>query len=139
MNWNHIHYRSVLPKTNLRWPLFRLTQPSFSSVWQHEADVSRSEVKDVLQALEELAVTYEEKNNESKVLAKELEDLNGRLAGLQEKAEYHESEAAEIKERMTAMREKLHELIYDLNVQMANVGSEINKMLMVLFLPLLNC
>ncbi|KAA0184689.1 Kinesin heavy chain [Fasciolopsis buskii] len=97
---------------------------------QHEADVSRSEVKDVLQALEELAVTYEEKNNESKVLAKELEDLNGRLAGLQEKAEYHESEAAEIKERMTAMREKLHELIYDLNVQMANVGSEINKMLM---------
>ncbi|TPP62653.1 Kinesin family member 5 [Fasciola gigantica] len=97
-------------------------------VYQHEADMSRSETKDVLQALEELAVSYDEKNNESKVLAKELEDMSGRLTSLQGKAEYHESEAAEVKERTTAMREKLHELIYNLNVQMATAGSNINKM-----------
>ncbi|VDP76312.1 unnamed protein product [Echinostoma caproni] len=95
---------------------------------QHEADISRSEIKDVLQALEELAVTYDEKSAESKALGKELEDLNGRLADLQEKVEYHETEAADVKERTTAMRNKLHELIYNLNVQIAEVGSTVSKM-----------
>ncbi|KAF6780365.1 hypothetical protein AHF37_00134 [Paragonimus kellicotti] len=94
---------------------------------QRDADVRRSEVKDVLQALEELAVTYDEKNTECKKVAKDLEEMTTEMARLKEQLELHEAGEEELKANNSTLREKLRDLIYGLNLELAEVGARISK------------
>ncbi|CAL8069238.1 unnamed protein product [Calicophoron daubneyi] len=94
---------------------------------QRDADINKSEVKDVLQALEELAVTYDEKSTEAKKVAKELEEANAELSKLKEQMEFHQGEANDLKESASSMRGKLRDLIYSLNVELAESGKHSSK------------
>ncbi|KAF5403900.1 Kinesin heavy chain [Paragonimus heterotremus] len=94
---------------------------------QRDADVRRSEVKDVLQALEELAVTYDEKNTECKKVAKDLEEMTTEMGKLKEQLELHETGEEELKANTSTLREKLRDLIYGLNLELAEVGARLSK------------
>ncbi|CAH8834386.1 unnamed protein product [Trichobilharzia szidati] len=94
---------------------------------QRTTEESRSEVKDVLHALEELAITYDAKNNETKRCNKEIEMLNGELDRLKLQAESHESEIMMTKEASRKVREKLQDLLQVISSELGEVGSYISK------------
>ncbi|CAH8526730.1 unnamed protein product [Dicrocoelium dendriticum] len=96
---------------------------------QRDADVRRNEVKDVLQALEELAITYDEKNTECKKVAKELEDVTTEMSRIKEQLDKHEADAEELRTNSATLREKLRELIYSLNVELHELGCQLNEVI----------
>ncbi|KAF8560987.1 hypothetical protein P879_06323 [Paragonimus westermani] len=92
-----------------------------------DADVRRSEVTDVLQAMEELAVTYDEKNAKFKEFAKDLEEMTTEMAKLKKRLELHETSEEELKTNTPKLHEKLRDLIYGLNLELAEVGRHLSK------------
>ncbi|XP_066302005.1 kinesin heavy chain-like isoform X3 [Branchiostoma lanceolatum] len=89
---------------------------------QSENDAAKEEVKEVLQALEELAVNYDQKSQEVEEKMKENEQLNDELSQKQTSLRSTEGELQTIKEVQTHQRKRVSEMMVSLLKDLGEIG-----------------
>merc|ERR1711953_41113 len=94
---------------------------------QSENDSAKDEVKDVLQALEELAVNYDQKSQEAETKSREYNTVCEELSQKQSQLNSFQSELQSIKESSTHQRKRTSEMLRSLLTDLGEVGSVIAK------------
>merc|ERR1719340_49450 len=94
---------------------------------QSENDSAKDEVKDVLQALEELAVNYDQKSQEAETKSREYNTVNEELSQKQSQLNSIQSELQSIKESATHQRKRINEMLRSLLTDLGEVGSVVSK------------
>merc|ERR1719216_495116 len=94
---------------------------------QGENDSAKDEVKDVLQALEELAVNYDQKSQEAETKSREYNTVNEELSQKQSQLNSIQSELQSIKESATHQRKRINEMLRSLLTDLGEVGSVVSK------------
>uniref|UniRef100_A0A671PT27 Kinesin-like protein n=1 Tax=Sinocyclocheilus anshuiensis TaxID=1608454 RepID=A0A671PT27_9TELE len=103
---------------NLRAELTRL---------QMENEASKEEVKEVLQALEELAVNYDQKSQEVEDKTKEFESLSEELNQKSSVLASIDSELQKLKERTNHQKKRVTEMMSSLLKDLAEIGIAIGS------------
>merc|ERR1711884_801771 len=94
---------------------------------QGENDSAKDEVKDVLQALEELAVNYDQKSQEAETKSREYNTAQGELSQKQSQLNSMQSELQSIKESANHQRKRINEMLRSLLTDLGEVGSVVSK------------
>merc|ERR1719251_890128 len=94
---------------------------------QSENDSAKDEVKDVLQALEELAVNYDQKSQEAETKSREYNTVNEELSQKQSQLNSLQSELQSIKESATHQRKRINEMLRSLLTDLGEVGQVVSK------------
>merc|ERR1712088_1199652 len=94
---------------------------------QSENDSAKDEVKDVLQALEELAVNYDQKSQEAETKSREYNTVNEELSQKQSQLNSLQSELQGIKESATHQRKRISEMLRSLLTDLGEVGTVVSK------------
>merc|ERR1719340_423303 len=94
---------------------------------QSENDSAKDEVKDVLQALEELAVNYDQKSQEAETKSREYNTVSDELSQKQSQLNSIQSELQSIKESATHQRKRINEMLRSLLTDLGEVGTVITK------------
>merc|ERR1711962_950588 len=94
---------------------------------QGENDSAKDEVKDVLQALEELAVNYDQKSQEAETKSREYNTVSDELSQQQSKLNSVQSELGSIKESQANQRKRMTEMLRSLLTDLGEVGQVIAK------------
>ena len=87
---------------------------------QSENDSAKDEVKDVLQALEELAVNYDQKSQEAETKSREYNTVTEELSQKQSQLNSIQSELQSIKESATHQRKRINEMLRSLLTDLGN-------------------
>lgn len=90
---------------------------------QAENDSAKDEVKEVLQALEELALNYDQKSQEVESKCKENETLNEELNEKQTALTSMQGELQQIKESSGHQRRRMNEMLFSLLSDLGEVGN----------------
>jgi len=94
---------------------------------QAENESAREEVKEVLQALEELAVNYDQKSQEAETKSREYNTVSDELSQQQSKLNSIQSELGSIKESQANQRKRMTEMLRSLLTDLGEVGQVIAK------------
>merc|ERR1719220_330901 len=94
---------------------------------QAENESAKEEVKEVLQALEELAVNYDQKSQEAETKSREYNTISNELSQQQSKLNSVQSELGSIKEAQANQRKRTSEMLRSLLTDLGEVGSVIAK------------
>jgi len=94
---------------------------------QAENESAKEEVKEVLQALEELAVNYDQKSQEAETKSREYNTVSDELSQQQSKLNSASSELGSIKECQANQRKRTSEMLRSLLTDLGEVGSVIAK------------
>merc|ERR1711936_1087493 len=94
---------------------------------QAENESAKEEVKEVLQALEELAVNYDQKSQEAETKSREYNTISDELSQQQSKLNSAQSELGSIKESQANQRKRTSEMLRSLLTDLGEVGTVIAK------------
>merc|ERR1719402_1926341 len=94
---------------------------------QAENESAREEVKEVLQALEELAVNYDQKSQEAETKSREYNTVSDELSRQQSKLNSVQSELGNIKEAQVNQKKRMTEMLRSLLTDLGEVGQVIAK------------
>merc|ERR1711962_398602 len=94
---------------------------------QAENESAKEEVKEVLQALEELAVNYDQKSQEAETKSREYNTVSDELSQQQSKLHAAQTELNSIKEAQSNQRKRTSEMLRSLLTDLGEVGSVIAK------------
>merc|ERR1711971_985990 len=94
---------------------------------QGENESAKEEVKEVLQALEELAVNYDQKSQEAETKSREYNTISDEMSQQQSKLNAAQSELGGIKEAQANQRKRTSEMLRSLLTDLGEVGSVIAK------------
>ena len=94
---------------------------------QGENDSAKDEVKDVLQALEELAVNYDQKSQEAETKSREYNTAQEELSQKQSQLNSMQSELQSIKESANHQRKRINEMLRSLLTDLGEVGTLVSK------------
>merc|ERR1719309_680307 len=94
---------------------------------QAENESAKEEVKEVLQALEELAVNYDQKSQEAETKSREYNTISDELSQQQSKLNSAQSELGSIKEAQANQRKRTSEMLRSLLTDLGEVGMVIAK------------
>ena len=87
-----------------------------------ENESAKEEVKEVLQALEELAVNYDQKSQEIETKNKEIEAVNEELLQKQTSLHSTQSELQQLKDMSTHQKKRINEMLTNLLRDLSEVG-----------------
>ncbi|XP_042857767.1 kinesin heavy chain-like, partial [Penaeus japonicus] len=90
---------------------------------QAENDAAKDEVKEVLQALEELALNYDQKSQEVESKCKENESLNEELTEKQTALTTMQGELQQMKDSSVHQRRRMNEMLFSLLSDLGEVGN----------------
>merc|ERR1719180_232455 len=94
---------------------------------QAENESAKEEVKEVLQALEELAVNYDQKSQEAETKSREYNTISDELSQQQSKLNSVQSELGNIKESQVNQKKRMTEMLRSLLTDLGEVGQVIAK------------
>merc|ERR1712218_231413 len=94
---------------------------------QGENESAKEEVKEVLQALEELAVNYDQKSQEAETKSREYNTVSDELSQQQSKLNSVQSELGNIKESQVNQKKRMTEVLRSLLTDLGEVGQVIAK------------
>merc|ERR1719312_1305197 len=94
---------------------------------QAENESAKEEVKEVLQALEELAVNYDQKSQEAETKSREYNTISDELSQQQSKLNSAQSELGSVREAQANQRKRTSEMLRSLLTDLGEVGSVIAK------------
>merc|ERR1711902_272149 len=94
---------------------------------QGENESAKEEVKEVLQALEELAVNYDQKSQEAETKSREYNTVSDELSQQQSKLNSVQSELGNIKESQVNQKKRMTEMLRSLLTDLGEVGQVIAK------------
>ena len=94
---------------------------------QGENESSKEEVKEVLQALEELAVNYDQKSQEAETKSREYNTISDELSQKQSQLNSASSELQTCKEAQQNQRKRTSEMLRSLLTDLGEVGTVIAK------------
>ena len=94
---------------------------------QAENESAKEEVKEVLQALEELAVNYDQKSQEAETKSREYNTVSDELSQQQSKLNSVQSELGNIKESQVNQKKRMTEMLRSLLTDLGEVGQVIAK------------
>lgn len=95
--------------------------------FQAENESLKEEVKEVLQALEELAVNYDQKSQEAETKSREYNTISDELSQHQSKLNSCQSELSSLKEAQQNQRKRTSEMLRSLLNDLGEVGTVIAK------------
>ncbi|KAG7173806.1 Kinesin heavy chain-like 2 [Homarus americanus] len=101
---------------------YEVLQTEMSRI-QAENDSAKDEVKEVLQALEELALNYDQKSQEVESKCKENETLNEELTEKQTTLTTMQSELQQMKDSSVHQRRRMNEMLFSLLSDLGEVGT----------------
>merc|ERR1712012_337808 len=94
---------------------------------QGENESAKEEVKEVLQALEELAVNYDQKSQEAETKSREYNTVSDELSQQQTKLHAAQTELGNIKESQVNQKKRMTEMLRSLLTDLGEVGQVIAK------------
>jgi len=94
---------------------------------QSENDSAKDEVKDVLQALEELAVNYDQKSQEAETKSREYNTVSDELSQKQSQLNTINSELHSLRESSNHQKKRINEMLRSLLTDLGEVGTVITK------------
>merc|ERR1719195_60698 len=94
---------------------------------QAENESAKEEVKEVLQALEELAVNYDQKSQEAETKSREYNTVSDELSQQQSKLHSAQSELNSLKEAQSNQKKRTSEMLRSLLSDLGEVGTVIAK------------
>jgi len=94
---------------------------------QAENEAAKDEVKEVLQALEELALNYDQKASEADAKAREFEVINDELQQKQQQLSATVNDMQQLKEISTHQRKKTNEMLASLLQDLNEIGQAIGS------------
>merc|ERR1712223_86558 len=94
---------------------------------QSENDSAKDEVKDVLQALEELAVNYDQKSQEAETKSREYNTVSDELSQKQSQLNSIQSELHSLRESSNHQKKRINEMLRSLLTDLGEVGSVVSK------------
>lgn len=94
---------------------------------QSENDSAKDEVKDVLQALEELAVNYDQKSQEAETKSREYNTVSDELSQKQSQLNTMNSELHSLRESSSHQKKRVNEMLRSLLTDLGEVGTVITK------------
>merc|ERR1719340_357418 len=94
---------------------------------QAENESAKEEVKEVLQALEELAVNYDQKSQEAETKSREYNTVSDELSQQQSKLHSAQSELNSLKEAQSNQKKRTSEMLRSLLSALGEVGTVIAK------------
>jgi len=94
---------------------------------QGENESAKEEVKEVLQALEELAVNYDQKSQEAETKSREYNTVSDELSQQQSKLHAAQTELNGLKEAQTNQKKRTSEMLRSLLSDLGEVGTVIAK------------
>merc|ERR1719309_1381213 len=94
---------------------------------QAENESAKEEVKEVLQALEELAVNYDQKSQEAETKSREYNTISDELSQQQSKLNSAQSELGSVREAQQNQRKRTSEMLRSLLTDLGEVGTVIAK------------
>merc|ERR1719220_159534 len=94
---------------------------------QGENESAKEEVKEVLQALEELAVNYDQKSQEAETKSREYNTVSDELSQQQSKLHASQTELNSIKEAQSNQKKRTSEMLRSLLSDLGEVGTVIAK------------
>merc|ERR1712223_1186744 len=94
---------------------------------QGENESAKEEVKEVLQALEELAVNYDQKSQDAETKSREYNTVSDELSQQQSKLNSVQSELGNIKESQVNQKKRMTEMLRSLLTDLGEVGQVIAK------------
>ena len=94
---------------------------------QAENESAKEEVKEVLQALEELAVNYDQKSQEAETKSREYNTISDELSQQQFKLNSAQSELGSVREAQANQRKRTSEMLRSLLTDLGEVGMVIAK------------
>jgi len=94
---------------------------------QAENESAKEEVKEVLQALEELAVNYDQKSQEAETKSREYNTISDELSQQQSKLNSAQSELGSVREAQANQRKRTSEMLRSLLTDLGEVGMVIAK------------
>merc|ERR1719278_1420854 len=94
---------------------------------QAENESAKEEVKEVLQALEELAVNYDQKSQEAETKSREYNTVSDELSQQQSKLHASQTELNSIKEAQSNQKKRTSEMLRSLLSDLGEVGTVIAK------------
>merc|ERR1719242_2796384 len=94
---------------------------------QSENDSAKDEVKDVLQALEELAVNYDQKSQEAETKSREYNTVSDELSQKQSQLNTMNSELHSLRESSSHQKKRVNEMLRSLLTNLGEVGTVITK------------
>lgn len=89
---------------------------------QQENESAKEEVKEVLQALEELAVNYDQKSQEAESKSKECETMNEELSQKLSLLTSTQSELQQVRESTLHQRKRVNEMLTNLLKDLGEIG-----------------
>ena len=90
-------------------------------VFQSENDSAKDEVKDVLQALEELAVNYDQKSQEAETKSREYNTVSDELSQKQSQLNTINSELHSLRESSNHQKKRINEMLRSLLTDLGEV------------------
>merc|ERR1719422_2542302 len=94
---------------------------------QAENDSAKDEVKDVLQALEELAVNYDQKSQEAETKTREFNTISDELSQKQSQLKTIQSDLQALRESSSHQKKRVNEMLRSLLTDLGEVGTVITK------------
>merc|ERR1719495_2631554 len=94
---------------------------------QGENDSAKDEVKDVLQALEELAVNYDQKSQEAETKSREYNTISDELSQKQSQLNTIQSDLTALRESSSHQKKRVNEMLRSLLTDLGEVGTVISK------------